>query len=110
MTNININIDCHRGAAAAVAVLLVGKVVGIEVAVVAVGHLAKRVAVADVAKLEVVSAARADTARIVGDHRQQMAAEAVEIVPAAVLLRPNVAVVVPSSWRQLTAPEKSARA
>lgn len=35
-------------------VLLVGRVVGIGVVVAAVGHLAKRAAVEDVAKLEVV--------------------------------------------------------
>lgn len=66
-------------------------------------------AAADVTKSEVASAAKADTARIAEDHRRK-GAEGVGIVPVAALLRPNVVVAVPSSWRQLTAPEKSSRA
>lgn len=100
-------------AVAEAAVLSAGRVVETEVAVAVVDHPAKRAAVADVARRpEVVSAVKADTVRIaVGvDHRRRMAAEAVEIVPVAVPPQPNAAVVVPSSWRQPTAPEKSARA
>lgn len=87
--------------------------VGIEVAAVVAGHPAKQAVVADAAKPEVVAAAAAtaDTARIAEEHRWKTAAEVAGIVPAAVPLRPNAAVVVvPSSWRRLTAPEKSARA
>lgn len=104
----NINIDCRRVVAAAAAVLLAGRVVGIEAAAVAVGHPAKQVVVAGVAKPEVV-AVMADTVRIAGDHHRKTAVEAVGIVPAAVLLQPNVVVVVPSFWR-LTVPEKLVRA
>lgn len=108
----NINIDWRRVAVAAAADLSAGKVVGIEAAAVAVGHPAKQAVAADAAKPEVVAAAVAlvDTVQIVEDRRSMMGAEAVEIVPAAVSLRPNVGVVVvPSSWR-VTVPEKSAQA
>lgn len=99
-------------AVAAAAVLSAGRVVGTEVVAVVAGHPAKQAVAADAAKPEVVAAAMADTVRIAeGRHRWRTAAEVAGIVPAAVPLRPNVVVVVvPSSWRQLTAPEKSARA
>lgn len=100
----NVNIGCHRVAVVAAAVLLVERVVGIEV-VAAVEGLLVRAAGEDVAKPE-VSAAKADTARIAGDHRRKTVVEAVEIVPAAALQRPNA---VPSFW-QLIASENSARA
>lgn len=108
----NINIDWRRVAAAAAAVLSAERVVGTEVVAVAAGHPAKQAVVADAAKPEVVAAATADTVRIAeGRHRWKTAAEVAGIVPAAVPLRPNVAVAaVPSSSRRLTAPEKSARA
>lgn len=102
------NIDYHHAGVVVAAVLSAGKVVGIEAEVVVVGRPAKQVAVADAARPEVVLAVEAETVRIAGVH-QKTAVEAVETVLAAVLLRPNVAAV-PSSWRRLTALEKSAQA
>lgn len=83
--------------------------VEIEGEVGVVARLGKRAAVADAAKLAVVWAAVAETARIAAVHRWKMAAEVVEIVPVA-LPRPSAEVAVPSSWRRPTAPETSARA
>lgn len=105
----NINIGCRRVEVAAAVVLSAGRVVGIEAAVAAVGRLAKRAAVEGVAKLEVVSAVKADIVRIAGVRRWKRAAGAAGTVPAAVPRRPNVAVAVPSFSRQI-APEKSAQA
>lgn len=96
--------------AAVAAVLLAGKVVGIEAEAAAEDHPVKQVVVADAARPEVVLVAVVETVRIAEVRRQKTAAGAVETALAAVLLLPNVVVAVPSFWRRPTALGKSVQA